>query len=101
MAQSRTGSSQSDRGRTKNLRRTHNQTSPASIFANVSNDQISLWEDMELSQQTYPCSERKLKVVGPEGIVFDGYVDDFVQKRRFTEEIFGDPKPEAKELRAW
>ena len=42
--------------------------------------------------------EGKLQIVAPEGMVFDGGYQNFVQKARFTEEVFGDAKPEAEKL---
>lgn len=47
---------------------------------------------------TYTSGKSKLQVVGAEGVVFDGGIDDFREEVGFAEEVFGDAEPEAEEL---
>lgn len=46
----------------------------------------------------YPSGECEFEIVGAEGVVVDGDVDDVVQKLRFAEKILGHAEPEPEEL---
>lgn len=44
-----------------------------------------------------PSSKRKLQIIGPERIVFDGYTDDFVEQSWLAEQVFCYTEPEPEE----
>ena len=52
-------------------------------------------------KKAYASGECKFEVVGAEGVVFNGSIDNFGEERGVAEKVLGYAEPEAKELCSW
>ena len=53
---------------------------------------------MERKRGFYSSGECEFEIIGAEGVVVDGDVDDVGQKLRFAEKVLGHAEPESEEL---